>query len=131
MKQLHIYIDTSVIGGCFDEEFATTSRRLFGAIQQGRAIVVVSPITTREIEGAPAPVRQVLQDLPSGAVLPLENSEEVDHLTHAYIQAKVVGERFRADAAHIAFTTVYLADVLVSWNFRHIVNLNRIHQLMP
>ena len=55
-------------------------------------------------------------------------SAEVQQLTEAYLTAGVVTERYREDAAHIAYATVYGADVVASWNFRHIVNLERIQQ---
>ena len=128
MRRQRIYIDTSVIGGCFDEEFAEDSNRLFDAIRAGRALAMVSPVTTDELEGAPEAVRRVLDELPAGSIMALADTEEVDRLTEAYLQAGAVTERFRGDAAHIAFATVYQADVLVSWNFRHIVNLWRIQQ---
>lgn len=43
-----------------------------------------------------------------------------------YIEEKVVGRASRADCFHIAFATLYKADLLVSWNFKHIVNMERI-----
>jgi hypothetical protein len=43
-----------------------------------------------------------------------------------YIEENVVGKTSRADCQHIAMATIYRADVLVSWNFKHIVNLERI-----
>jgi hypothetical protein len=48
--------------------------------------------------------------------------ELADH----YIRAGVVGKTSRADCQHIAIATLCRADVLISWNFRHIVNLDRI-----
>jgi hypothetical protein len=39
---------------------------------------------------------------------------------------KIINEKYRSDALHIAVATVSGVDVLVSWNFKHIVNLNRI-----
>jgi hypothetical protein len=51
---------------------------------------------------------------------------EVIELADKYIEAKVVGKTSRADCQHIAIATLCNADVLVSWNFKHIVNLDRI-----
>lgn len=39
----------------------------------------------------------------------------------------VLPAKMRVDAQHIAIATVGRVDVLVSWNFKHIVNLRRIH----
>lgn len=128
LRQLRVYPDTSVIGGCFDEEFAEDSNRLFKAIEDGQARALISPMTEEELDPAPERVQRVLLDLPEGAVVRLPAEPEVEALTEAYLAAEAVTERFRGDAAHIAFATVYSADVLASWNFRHIVNLQRIKQ---
>lgn len=128
MRPVRVYLDTSVIGGLFDRNFAKDSRRLFEAIRSGRAVAMISPVVTDELEGAPEPVRQVLGRLPSGSIIPLEETEQVNRLAAAYLRAGVVTERYQGDAAHIAFATVYEAHVVASWNFRHIVNLHRIQQ---
>lgn len=49
-----------------------------------------------------------------------------EELAAAYIEDGAIDARMRADALHIALATVARVDVLVSWNFRHIVNLKRI-----
>ncbi len=51
-----------------------------------------------------------------------ESADLADH----YIQANVVGKTSRADCQHIAMATLTKADVLVSWNFKHVVNLDKI-----
>ena len=126
MKTPRLYVDTSVIGGVFDEEFADDSQRLFDAVRAGRAVVLVSETTERELQPAPARVQEVLLSLPTFALQRLVPAEDVSGLTAAYLEANVVSQRYRDDASHIAYATVYDADVLVSWNFRHIVNLGRI-----
>lgn len=128
MRRRRIYVDTSVIGSVFDEEFADDSLRLVEAIRDGRATALISSVTLEELELAPKPVQDVLLTLPEAALVRLPDNSEVGDLTEAYLAAGVVAVRYRADAAHIAFATVYSADVLVSWNFRHIVNLARIEQ---
>lgn len=128
LHRLHIYLDTPVIGGCYDEEFAEDSRRLFEAIRNGRAVALLSPITTEELEDAPRQVRQVLDSLPPEQQEGLPLTDEVSALAQAYLDAGIVSANYAADALHIAFATVYTADVLTSWNFRHIVNLRRIQQ---
>lgn len=122
-----IYVDTSVVGGCEDPEFRDASRRLLDAFVTGRATVVLSELTLRELAQAPAPVRQVLTCVPVGHVETLALSAEADELAQAYLAERVVGPPMLVDALHIALATVARVDVLVSWNFRHIVNLRRIH----
>lgn len=128
MRPQRVYLDTSVIGGLFDAEFSEDSRRLFEAIRAGRAVALISETTTGELAPAPPHVQAAVLELPSDALLELGGSAEVDQLTEAYLAAGVVTKRYREDAAHIAYATVYGADVVASWNFRHIVNLERIQQ---
>jgi hypothetical protein len=121
-----VYIDTSVIGGCLDEEFKEHSERLFEDFEAGRFQAVISNVTIAELLQAPEEVRALL-DRPA-----LQNAdqvyldEEAVLLAEAYIQEEVVGEANRVDAQHIAVATVQRVDILVSWNFRHIVKWSRI-----
>lgn len=126
MKQ-RVYIDTSVIGGCFDEEFSTWSKKLFNEFRAGVKIAVISDLTRRELEGAPTNVKKILFSLPEASVENVFLSEEAERLASGYLEQEVVGIKHLADAQHIAIASVETVDVLVSWNFQQIVNLNRIH----
>ena len=95
-------------------------------IRLGIYVGMISPVTIRELILAPAEVQSIIQDLGEEELIRLTDSDEADRLTKAYLDASVVSMKFREDAGHIAFATVHKADVLVSWNFRHIVNLKRI-----
>lgn len=128
MSRLRIYIDTSVIGGCLDPEFAEPSVRLFERFRSRRDTAVLSTATTRELEGAPQAVRRIVESLPTGAVEWLTETEEVTTLADAFVAARVVPEGCEGDALHIAYATVHGVDVLVSWNFKHMVNLTRIRK---
>ncbi len=125
--RLRVYADTSVLGGCEDEEFREPSRRLLDAFQRGELTLVLSDLTIRELETAPDQVRNAVGRVPSAYVEVLALSPEAEHLAAAYIADGAVGAGMRADALHIALATVARVDVLVSWNFKHIVNLKRIH----
>ncbi|MCR4316870.1 MAG: PIN domain protein [Planctomycetes bacterium] len=127
MKKLRIYTDTSVIGGCLDDEFEEASLRLFECFRSGLFTIVISDLTEIELLGAPTEVRKILDDLPESAKETLEFTAECKELADRYISEGVIVESKRMDAQHIATATVHKADVLVSWNFRHIVNLGRIH----
>lgn len=126
MKQ-RVYIDTSVIGGCLDEEFALWSLRLFDGFRMGNRIAVVSDLTLRELEGAPKEVINILASLSPQNIETALLSEEAEQLASQYIRKHAVGRTHIADAQHIAIASIERVDVLVSWNFQHIVNLNRIH----
>lgn len=125
MKKLKIYIDSSVFGGCFEPEFEKYSNQLYQIFQREEAIPVVSGVVYSEIEKAPDYVQKKLFDL-KGIVLATLNPEIV-RLTELYLKEKIVTRKYTDDATHIAISTYHQVDVLVSWNFKHIVNLRRIH----
>ena len=118
-RPARVYLDTSVIGGCLDDEFRAPSLRLFNRSRIGGILLVLSDITLAELAAAPASVRSVIEDLPRGRVELIRQSTESDALAEEYIRQAVVSRRMLADAQHIAVARV---DVLASWNFRHIVN---------
>ena len=126
MRPLRVYIDTSVIGGYHDEEFAEASRRVFDAARCGHLVLLLSEIVVAELEPAPPEVRSVLEAVPADRVEWGPVSDAVARLRDAYIRVGVIGARWSDDAAHVAAATVARADAILSWNFRHIVRLDRI-----
>lgn len=126
MKKPRIYADTSVFGGCSDREFAHVSQQFFREVQQGRFVLVVSDVTTRELVEAPEQVRRVLADLPPESIETIEVDDEAAALRDAYIAAGVLGPASGADAEHIAAATIAEVDLVVSWNFKHIVHFDKI-----
>lgn len=124
----HVYIDTSVIGGCFDEEFKEWSIKLFDEFKKGNKIVVVSDITLDELELAPKKIQDLLKQIPYKYLKFVESNSETEDLARQYIKKNAVTEKFYMDALHIAIATFYNVTVLSSWNFRHIVNLDRIRK---
>ncbi len=127
MRRLRVYIDTSVVGGCFDSEFETDSLELFDRFISGQFTAVISDILLLELGEAPEDVRSKLDDIPQEYIEYVALSEESVELANQYIDEGAVAERSLSDARHIAIASVEHVNVLVSWNFRHIVNLNRIH----
>jgi len=121
-----IYTDTSVLGGCEDEEFAEYSVRLMESFVRGERVLVLSSLTVQELAAAPVEVRRRLASVPESHIETLQLDTEARELADAYITASVLTSKMRADAQHIAIATVARIDVLVSWNFKHIVNLERI-----
>jgi hypothetical protein len=121
-----VYIDTSVCGGNFDEEFANDTIPFFESVRNGEVTIIVSDILEAELMGAPDFVKQLLKSLPLEFIERIKLSVEAAELADKYIEAKVVGKTSRADCQHIAIATLCHAHVLVSWNFKHIVNLDRI-----
>jgi len=123
---LRVYVDTSVIGGCLDEEFGQYSERLADDFDSGRLRAVISDVTLAELEAAPPQVRRLLNRPGFVRAETVQLGEEAIALADAYIRDGAAQEVNRADALHIALATVSRVDVVVSWNFKHIVKLSRI-----
>lgn len=123
---LRVYADTSVIGGCYDEEFAEWSLRLMQEFREGRKVAVFSDITLQELELSPEIVRSQLKELPPACREYVTLDDEAMQLAEAYLREGVVTEKYLLDAQHVAMATLGKVDVMVSWNFKHIVNFNRI-----
>ena len=126
MKVQKIYIDTSVFGGYYDEEFEEYSKLLFERIYNGDFTIIFSSVTERELIDAPLLVKELSSGLPKMFVEYTELTNEVVDLASLYIEEKVVGKTSFDDCLHIAIATILEADYLVSWNFKHIVNVERI-----
>ncbi len=125
MKQ-RIYIDTSVFGGHFDVEFAEHTIPLFERLKSGEFVLLFSAVTQDELENAPEKVRNLVQSIKTENTEFIEITDEAVELATEYITEKVVGQTSYADCLHIALATIYRADFLISWNFKHIVNVQRI-----
>lgn len=121
-----IYIDTSVFGGHFDEEFKEHTIPLFGRIIAGEFIILYSTVTQDELENAPEKVKELVKSLRVDLTEFIETTDEVVDLATEYINEKVIGQTSFADCLHIALATINRADFLISWNFKHIVNIERI-----
>lgn len=121
-----IYIDTSVVGGYFDDEFSADTILFFDRVKNGELTIIVSDLIEAELLRAPDFVRELLTSIPLQQIEKIRLSPSAIELADKYIEAKVVGKTSRADCQHIAIATICKADVLVSWNFKHIVNLERI-----
>ena len=125
MRQ-RIYIDTSIVGGFYDEEFKEATQALFQRLEHGEIIFVISDLLNLELIDAPKNVRELLLKYSADKFENIILSEEAIKLADTYIIEKVVGKTSLEDCRHIALATINRVDVLVSWNFKHIVNLDKI-----
>lgn len=124
---IRTYADTSVYGGLHDEEFADDSRQFFEAVRAGRFELVTSAVVDDELERAPENVLADYQALlPHAAVA--EVSDEALDLQEAYLAAGILSPTWEDDALHIALATVHGCELIVSWNFKHIVHFQKIPQ---
>lgn len=99
---------------------------MFERIESYEFVGLYSEITIEELEYAPEKVRNLQSKFNSINSEFLVLTEEMIELARAYISENVVGKTSFADCLHIAIATVNHADFLVSWNFKHIVNIQRI-----
>ena len=124
-RPLRVYVDTSVFGGVHDVEFRAPSERFFAAVRGGAFVVLVSEVLALEIESAPEFVQETFESYRTRAEV-IELTEEATALAEAYLAAGVVPATSRIDALHVALASVARADIVVSWNFKHLVQLRRI-----
>lgn len=125
MKQ-RVYIDTSVFGGYFDEEFSEHTIPLFERLKNSEFILLYSTVTQDELENAPQKVKELVKNLKTEWTEFLDITDEAVELANEYVTEKVVGQTSYADCLHIALATIARADFLISWNFKHILNVQRI-----
>lgn len=119
------YADTSVFGGVFDEEFEKPSKKFFVAARTGDIKLLTSELVRQEIQVAPHKVQTFFEEMLSLAEV-VGVSEAVLDLQNRYVNKRIVSKRYATDAMHVALATVSGARVIVSWNFKHIVNFQKI-----
>ena len=115
-----------MFGGCFEEKFSEASTRFFDQVRDGTFILVVSDVALEELDPAPQYVKSLLNSVPSDHTEQVVTSDVSRRLQSAYLDADVVGPACENDAAHIAVATIALVDIIVSWNFKHIVHYEKI-----
>lgn len=127
MKKNRLYIDTSVLGGLLDTEEpkrVNTAQMLLDLIKEGVYEGFISHLTIMEVFKAPEAIREILQTKISETVFRiLEETQESVILAEAHLNHKVIPEKYRDDARHIAIGVVYDVDYIVSWNYKHMVNI--------
>jgi hypothetical protein len=120
-----VYRDTSVIGGVFDPEFCTPSLEFIQQAEQGRFKLVLSSVTADEVSPAPVQVQELFRHLLSFSEI-AEPNAAAEALRSSYILHGIVSAKWEADALHVATATVTRCDLIVSWNFSHIVHFDKI-----
>ena len=125
MKPLRVYADTSVFGGCFDAEFAAESKRFFNLVRAGRVKLLVSEVVVREVAKAPGRVLELLRSLPADSMEQVPLTRDMIDLRDAYLAAGILDPQSTDDATHVAAATVARADAIASWNFKHIVRIDK------
>jgi predicted nucleic acid-binding protein len=127
MKKLKLYLDTSVISHLdapdAPEKEADT-KRLWEDIKAGKYEVVISDENIAEIEKCSEPKRSFMRSALAGIDYDFaKKNDEIKRLSKLYVQIGGLPPKSSEDSLHIAIATVYGCNIILSWNFRHIVNL--------
>ena len=131
MRRLKIYLDTSFISHMHQLDVPdkmNDTLTLWNDIKAGDYYAVISDVTTRELMSAPEPKRSILADYLINAdfeVLPI--TRESDNLAHEIIQRGILTPKSFDDCTHIAVAILNNCDIIVSWNFKHLVNIKTIN----
>ena len=120
-----VYVDGCAVGGLFNQ-YTERTKPFWNAVQKGELTIIVSDVLRNEVERAPQCVRDFFASLLESQIERVVSTQESDTLAKRYIAENVVGPTSLDDCKHIALGTLSRADVLVSWNFKHIVNVTRI-----
>jgi hypothetical protein len=121
-----IYLDTSVFGGYFEIEFEKWTKPFIEKFVVGEFKLLYSQLTEIELKKAPEYVRNLVKRIPVEHIEFLPVTNLANNLADQYIKENVVGQTSIEDCRHIAIATLSNADILASWNFKHIVNVARV-----
>jgi predicted nucleic acid-binding protein len=129
MKKLQLYLDTSVLNFAISnraniELQITSTKALIERIKGGDCDGYISERVVREIERASQEVKALLFQVVDDAKLRLlETSRETEILAEKYVSEGLIPQKYYDDAVHIAIATVNEIDIIVSWNFEHMVKV--------
>lgn len=127
--RIRLYLDTSVLGALSDpgpEERLVATRGLLEGLAKGLWEGYISALVLEEVERAPKAAREkVADELRKGFLTVLEESAESVRLAEIYVSAGAFPSDYEDDARHVAIATVNDVLVIASWNFRHMVNIER------
>jgi len=115
MKTQRVYLDTFVLGGCFDAEFARWSNGLVTDFRHATLYPVLSTIVATELQDAPQSVQAVYEELVTLGAEMLNVTEPAIELAAAYQQRGILTPKSYTDGLHIALATVAEVDIVVSW----------------
>ena len=133
MRKLKLYMDTSVLSHLYADdtpEKMLDTNRLWQDLTKGEYDIFISPAVTEELDECREPKRsQIYQKLKEVRFQLLAKTNEVSQLANEYINHGVLKEKSFDDCMHIAFAVAYNCDVIISWNFKHLVNFRTINKV--
>ena len=124
---MRLYLETSVLGAVTDREDprrVAITQRLLRAVAVGDHEGVISNVVQEELERAPADLREAILHEIRAIEFELAAEDAASRALFAAYQAvRIVPARFRNDLRHVAVATIARVEAIVSWNFRHLVNV--------
>jgi predicted nucleic acid-binding protein len=134
MKKLRLYLDTTVWNYSFADDapqYQSATLDFFRRARWGVFEIFDSVTVAEEIDGAPeSRAKQIASLMAEVKPERLELTPEVERLAALYLKRNALPKRSNADAYHVAFATFYGVDALLSWNFKHLSNINRRNKLV-
>ena len=130
MKKLKIYLDTSVISHLQHDDAPdkmADTLRLWEQIKAGKYDVFISDVAMAEILRCPEPKRTILGEYLNDIKFDLvETNSNVNEIAQKFVDNNILSDKNLNDCRHIAAAIAYECDIIVSWNFKHIVNYRTI-----
>ena len=130
MRKLKVYLDTSVISHLLQEdvpEKMADTRQLWEMFKDGKYDVYLSTVTLEEIADCPEPKKSKMYDcLEQIDYTPVKITDDVSDIAQQIIEMGILTKKSYDDCQHIAAAVIYGCDCIISWNFKHIVNIKTI-----
>ncbi len=130
MNKLKVYLDTSVISHLMQEdvpEKMSETLKLWDIFKAGKYDVFLSTVTLQEIDNCPEPKRtELFKHLGEIDYTPIEITEDMSEVAQQLIDMGILTQKSYDDCQHIASAVIYGCDCIISWNFKHIVNIKTI-----
>ena len=133
MRKLKLYLETSAIAYLFAfdvHDKMEDSNRLWHDFEAGKYDLFISPLVMDELVRMADPKRsKIFQKLEHISFQCLSKTEGVDRLAKEYVYSGVFNAKRYDDCLHIAFAAVHDCDIVLSWDFKHLVNYKAIHKI--
>ena len=130
MEKLKVYLDTSVISHLMQEdvpEKMSDTLKLWDMFKDGKYDVYLSTVTLEEVSDCPEPKRSRMYDyLEQIDYTPIEITDDMSDIAQQIIDMGILTKKSYDDCQHIAAAVIYGCDCIISWNFKHIVNIKTI-----
>ena len=127
-KKLRLYLDTTIPNYAFAKHLPKKmkiTKQLLKAERQNKYELFISDVVLRELKASNEPKRSKLLSQVTG-IIELVTTPEIETLAREYVVNKIISERFIDDARHVAIAVCNNLDAVVSWNYGHLVNINKI-----